>query len=73
MTFKRIIVFAILIAFAVFVLQNMSMVQVRLLFWKAEAPRAMILMFTFAAGLVTGGLLAWQRRSKGQGRTNRAD
>lgn len=65
MTVKRAFILAILIIFAVFLLQNASMVQVRFLFWKAEAPRALILIATFAAGLMTGGLLAWRRGGKG--------
>ena len=64
MTLKRFFVLAILLVFALFVLQNANAVEVRFLFWKAEAPRALVLMATFAAGLLTGGLLAWQRRSK---------
>lgn len=50
MTVKRVLILAILIIFAVFLLQNASMVQVRFLFWKAEAPRALILI-CFAAPL----------------------
>lgn len=65
MTFKRIFILAILIIFAVFVLQNASVVQVRFFFWKAEAPRALVLIATFVAGLVTGGLLAWRHSGKG--------
>lgn len=64
MSLKRVFIVAILFVFAGFVLQNTEMVQVRFLFWKAEAPRALVLMATFAAGLVTGGLLAWQRRGR---------
>ena len=67
MSLKRVVLLVILIAFAVFVLQNATMVQVRLLFWKAEAPRVLVLLVTFALGLATGALLAWRGRIPDRG------
>jgi len=66
MRWKKVLVFAILFAFGVFLLQNTNAVQVRFFFWKAEAPRALVLVISFATGLAVGALLAWQRRGKGR-------
>lgn len=66
MRLKKVIVLTILFVFAVFLLQNTNAVQVRFFFWKAEAPRALVLIISFAAGLAVGGLLAWQRSGKGR-------
>jgi uncharacterized integral membrane protein len=62
MTLKRYFVAAIFIVVAVFILQNATMVEVRLLIWKAEAPRVLVLSATFALGMAAGVLLAWRRK-----------
>ncbi|MGD8366688.1 MAG: LapA family protein [Desulfobacterales bacterium] len=62
MAWKRYFIAAILIVVAVFIVQNATMVEVRFLFWRAEAPRVLVLSATFALGMTTGLLLAWRRK-----------
>ncbi|MFH1992315.1 MAG: LapA family protein [Pseudomonadota bacterium] len=62
MTPKRIALIAIAILFAVFILQNAQVVEVRFLFWGTEASRAIVLLVTFFIGLVTGWLTVWKHK-----------
>ncbi|MBU0986076.1 MAG: LapA family protein [Proteobacteria bacterium] len=62
MTPKRIALIIIAILFAVFILQNAQMVEVRFLFWGTEASRAIVLLVTFFLGLVTGWLTVWKHK-----------
>jgi putative membrane protein len=57
MSVKQIALLAILVVFAVFVLQNTQVLEIRLLFWKVEASRALVLVITFALGIAAGFLL----------------
>lgn len=56
MTPKRILMIVIILLFATFVAQNANVVEVRFLFWKASASRALVLLGTFACGLIGGWL-----------------
>jgi len=56
MTVKRIVFLVIGSVFAVFVLQNAQVVEVRLFFWTAQASRALVLIGTFILGLFAGWL-----------------
>ncbi len=62
MTFKRIILIIIAILFAVFILQNTRVVEVRFLFWGTEASRAIVFLVTFFLGLVSGWLSGWKHK-----------
>ena len=62
MTPKRIALIIIAILFAVFILQNAQVVEVRFLFWGTEASRAIVLLVTFFLGLVAGWLSGWKRK-----------
>ena len=62
MTPKRIALMIIAILFAVFILQNAQVVEVRFLFWRTEASRAIVLLVTFFLGLVSGWLSIWKRK-----------
>ena len=62
MTPKRISLIIIAIVFAVFILQNAQVVEVRFLFWGTEASRAIILLVTFFLGLVSGWLSGWKQK-----------
>lgn len=64
MTPKRILILVIVLLFTVFVVQNAEVVQVRFLFWKTEASRALVLIGTFAFGLIAGWLTGWLRRTE---------
>ena len=59
MTPKRIFLLVVLFLFAVFIVQNAEVVQVNIFFWTTEASRALILLFTFCLGLVSGWISAW--------------
>ena len=48
---------SLLLLLAIFVLQNTRVVEVRLLFWKVEMSRALMLIVVLAAGLASGWLL----------------
>jgi len=62
MTPKRIALIIIAILFAVFILQNAQVVEVRFLFWGTEASRAIVLLVTFFFGLVSGWLSGWKQK-----------
>ena len=47
---------------AVFIFQNMTVVTVRLLFWKIELSRALMLLVVFLTGIATGAALMGVRR-----------
>jgi putative membrane protein len=73
MTPKRISLIIIAILFAVFILQNAQVVEVRFLFWGTEASRAIVLLVTFFLGLVSGWLSGWkQKNPAGKKTTNKA-
>ena len=65
MTPKRIVLMAIAILFAVFILQNAEVVEVRFLFWGTEASRAIVLLVTFFTGLACGWLTVWKHKKPG--------
>jgi putative membrane protein len=62
MTPKRISLMIIAIVFAVFILQNAQVVEVRFLFWGTEASRAIVLLVTFFLGLFSGWLSGWKHK-----------
>jgi len=56
MTPKRIAILVAVLLFAVFIVQNAQVVEVRFLFWSTEASRALVLLGTFFLGLFAGWL-----------------
>ena len=54
MTPKRIVFLVLGLLFATFIVQNAEVVQVRFLFWSAQASRAIILLGTFILGIIVG-------------------
>ena len=54
MTPKRIVFLVLGLLFATFIIQNAEVVQVRFLFWSAQASRAIILLGTFVLGIIVG-------------------
>jgi uncharacterized integral membrane protein len=62
MTPKRISILVVALLFAAFVAQNAEVVEVQFLFWKTEASRALVLLGTFAFGVVAGWLSGWLRK-----------
>ena len=54
MTPKRIVFLVLGLLFATFIVQNAEVVQVRFLFWTAQASRAIIILGTFVLGIVVG-------------------
>lgn len=70
MTFKRIFIAGIGIVFAIFVVQNAGVVEVRFLFWSAQASRALVLIGTLILGLVIGWLSSWLRQQDHEPRRN---
>jgi uncharacterized integral membrane protein len=69
-TLKRIFILGIGIVFALFVVQNAEVVEVRFLFWSAQASRALVLIGTLILGLVIGWLSSWLRRQDHEPRRN---
>lgn len=66
MTLQRVVFLVILFLFALFIIQNAQVVEVRFLFWKAQASRSLVLLGTFILGLIAGWLTGWIRK-KDQG------
>lgn len=56
MTVKNVVRILIGLLFVIFVIQNAEVVEVRFLFWGAEASRALVLCCVFALGLIAGWL-----------------
>jgi uncharacterized integral membrane protein len=54
MTPKRIVFLVLGLLFATFIIQNAEVVQVRFLFWSAQASRAIILLGAFILGIIVG-------------------
>ena len=62
MTLKGIFILGMAVIFAIFVFQNAQVVEVRFLFWSAQASRALVLIGTLILGLVIGWLSSWLRQ-----------
>ena len=59
------LIFIILIGLMLaFVFQNIQDVDIKFLIWKISTSRALVLLVTFAVGLVSGWLLGLPRRQK---------
>lgn len=63
MSVKQIALIVIVATAAVFVLQNTQVMEIRLLFWRVQASRALVLAITFASGMAAGFLLRMIRKS----------
>ena len=68
-TSKRVMILVIVVAAIWFILVNTQSVSIYLWVPKVTAPLWLVLVITFAGGLVTGLLL--QRRNRGGGRRTR--
>lgn len=66
MTLKGIFIIGMAVIFAIFVFQNAQVVEVRFLFWSAQASRALVLIGTLILGLVIGWLSSWLRQQEHQ-------
>ena len=64
MTPKRIVFLVLGLLFATFIIQNAGVVQVRFLFWSAQASRAIILLGTFVLGIIVGYVAGRVRRKE---------
>ena len=62
MTPKRIALLVCIVLFAAFIVQNAQVVEVRFLFWRTEASRALVLLGIFILGLISGWLFRWLRK-----------
>ena len=63
MNLKLLFAYAIGILALVFVIQNLETVQVNLLLWTVQMPRAVMLLVVFLAGALTAWLVATLRRN----------
>jgi len=61
---KRVALLVIVLLFAVFVVQNAQVVEVRFLFWKTQASGALVLLGTLLLGLVAGLFSGWALKKK---------
>ena len=60
MKVKYVIIIILLIIFGIFVIQNTTSVTVSFLVLDATMPRALLLIFTFALGMLIGIFLPYQ-------------
>ena len=60
MNFKNIILIILVIIFITFIIQNTTSVTVSFLLFNATMPRALLLIFTLAIGIIIGILLPYQ-------------
>jgi len=63
MDFKLALAWIVGISLLIFVAQNFETAQVSVLLWTIEMPRAVIIIFAFAAGGFLGWLIPTLRRS----------
>jgi len=68
MTPKRVALLVVFFLFAIFVVQNVEVMEVRFLFWRTGASRALVLVSTFGLGLLAGWLMLWLRKPERRGR-----
>ncbi len=66
MTPRSIALLVVFFVFAVFVVQNVEVMEVRFLFWHVGASRALVLIGTFGFGLLAGWLTVWLRKREGR-------
>lgn len=64
MTIKYIIILLIGLLFAVFLIQNAQIEELRFIVWSTHTSMAVALLGTFAFGLVTGLIISWLTRKK---------
>ena len=64
MNIRRVATIFFALLYAVFVIQNTQMVEVRFLFWSTQISRALVLAGTFILGFVSGRLWSWIRRKQ---------
>jgi putative membrane protein len=64
MTPKRVVFLVLALLFATFIVQNAQVVEVRFLFWSTQASRALVLLGTFALGLIVGWVSRLVRRKE---------
>lgn len=67
MTPKRVALLVVFFLFAIFVVQNVEVLEVRFLFWRTGASRALVLVSTFGLGLLAGWLMLWLRKPERRG------
>jgi len=58
MRFAFAVALAIIVVAALFALQNSQIIQVGFFLWRFEGPLVIVLMMTFAAGILAGWLAA---------------
>ncbi len=61
---KIVIIVILTILLIVFVLQNTTMVSVKLWFWGANIPMALLLFICFAVGLIIGLIIPASKNKK---------
>jgi putative membrane protein len=64
MNIKRVATVVLGLLYAVFVIQNTQVLEVRFLFWSTQVSRALILAGTFMLGFISGRLWSWIRRKQ---------
>ena len=64
MSIKRVATVVLGLLYAVFVIQNTQVLEVRFLFWSTQVSRALILAGTFMLGFISGRLWSWIRRKQ---------
>jgi uncharacterized integral membrane protein len=64
MNFRKIIIITILVSFAILVLQNTQVVELRLLFWKISMSQILYSVILLIFGLILGLLLRKKKRKK---------
>lgn len=57
MNYKTSLVLVLIGLLALFILQNIAMVEIRLLFWSIQMPRSILMFLMLAIGVVIGWFL----------------
>ena len=72
MSIKRVATIVLGLLYAVFVIQNTQVLEVRFLFWSTQVSRALILAGTFMLGFISGRLWSWIRKKREQATESKA-
>ena len=57
MNYKLIFTLVLVGLMVIFIVQNVSVVEIRFLFWKASMSRSIMIFLVLAVGIITGWLL----------------
>jgi len=65
-SFRFVVILAILFSALIFIFQNLAVVEIQFLFWKMAMSRFFLLTGAMLAGVIIGFLLGWEVFGRGK-------